>query len=753
MELVLPRALKLLKWAGKVRHPTFVFGAILILVIWVTAIAKVRFEMKELKREAASEVKNYALLFEQDVLRTSTELDRIIRFLRRSYEQTGYTAAWASLISDDFAINARTVQIAIIDKNGLMITSSALLHPKTPVDLSDRAHFRYHQFSGVDALHISEPILGRASKRWAVQFTRRFSLQDGSFGGVIVVSLDPQRLLSTYEQLESKRDWAFALIGKDDVIRSGAGIYGNQLGRDYWSGVEQGGVETNSAGVSITREAVGGAVRVVGRRAVGDLPLYVIVSIEELHLSGAALLGVEIDYYVSAALTLLVVFSLVRSITLDHRHVRRITDIAHHDALTGLQNRLSFQRKFNKLCLATPSARTFSIHLIDLDRFKAVNDTFGHAVGDQLLIEVGARLRKSVRQNDEVFRLGGDEFAMIQSNDGAHDSAAAIAQRLCDVLGGSFDILGHRISIGASIGIALGSTDGLEPLALQQAADAALYLAKSEGRGTFRFFNAELGEFRRRRGLLEMELAAALERDELLLHYQPKVSVGPEPRVIGYEALVRWNHPERGMLPPAEFIVVAEETGLIVPIGEWILRRTCQEFASQPDDLTVAVNCSVFQFSSGSLVSAVKEALCQSGLRAQRLEIEITESMLMRDEKSILSQLHDLRALGVTIALDDFGTGYSSLSYLHTYPIDCIKIDRSFVKTLGLDRSAGPIIRAIVTMARELGMTTVGEGVETQAQLDELTASGCDCVQGYLFSPPRVLKDFAMPIFGVRKAA
>jgi diguanylate cyclase (GGDEF)-like protein len=732
------RILALVRWPFRRNgHPTIIFGIILIITAWIAVDLKVKHETEEMQRGLIGDVENYAILFEQDVLRTATELDRIIKFLRRSYERSDYTAEWSSLISDDFTVNARAVQIAIIDHSGTMVSSTAMLHPPKRVDLSDREHFKVHVTASVDQLFVSAPVLGRASGKWSVQFTRRFTAKDGTFAGVIVVSLDPEMLVATYDQLKTQHGWGFALIGSDQIIRSGAGLFAAQMGKKYVQGAEPTALKSRAEDMTVSRERVNTTWQLVGSRSVRDYPLFAIASVNDKHSTGALVGGIDTDYIVVAIFTALVIFAMAASAAREYRHVKRITALAHHDSLTGLCNRHTFRQQLKQACQMAPHERIFALHLIDLDKFKPVNDTFGHAVGDELLIAVAQRLKSSIRSTDSVFRLGGDEFALIQSNCSTQDQAGATASRICSILSEPFEISGNRVLIGASIGIASALTDGADSNALLQAADMALYLAKGEGRATFRYFNQDLNLAHLRRRQLEMELSVAADRNELVLHYQPKVNLDADRSICGYEALVRWRHPVSGLIPPSEFISVAEETGLIVPIGDWILERACTEMLSHPGAATVAVNCSPVQFSRGNVADAAKRALAKSGLPAHRLEIEITESTLMRSEATILTQLHELRALGIRISLDDFGTGYSSLSYLHTYPVDCIKIDRSFVKTLGEEVSAGPIIRAIIAMANELQISTVAEGVETTGQLEELILSGCTAVQGYLFSPPR----------------
>ena len=717
-------------------NATVILGAILIGFTWLAIEVKIRLEDQEFQRETIADLNSYALLFEQDMLRTSNDLDRIIKFLRRGHERFGATVDWPSLLTDEFVVNARAVQIAVIDKNGIMISSTAMLRPKQPVDLSDRQHFRVHTLSSSDSLYISKPILGRASGKWSVQFTRPILSVDGKFDGVIVASLDTAALLDAYQSLESLQSASFALIGADDVILAGAGSFANSVGRSYLDGSSTIVLSTPKQQTVVTSEIVDQTRRLVASRKVGAMPLSVVVSIEAKHTSYFGIGGWHVYRVVGVAIAFIVVVAMTASVARQRRRVARITALANTDSLTQMPNRLSFQRQVARAFDGEHNDQDFVLHLVDLDRFKAVNDTYGHPVGDLLLIAVAERLRGSIRNDDVAFRLGGDEFALIQMNAPTQLQASAVAKRICHNLSEPFEIAGHRISIGASIGIAFGRVDALDSTALLQAADMALYLAKSDGRGIFRYFNSGMNAALSHRRRLEADLARAISLSELELHYQPKMAANSTHAIIGYEALIRWRHSEFGLMPPVEFIGIAEDTGLIVDIGAWILEQACRDLAPGPDHLTVAVNCSAVQFSRGNLIEAVATALARSGIAAHRLEIEITESMLMRDEKNITMQLSALRELGVKLSLDDFGTGYSSLSYLQSYPVDCIKIDRSFVSTLGQKRNAGPIIQAIVTLATQLGMSTVAEGVETQEQADTLAELGCTALQGYLFGRP-----------------
>jgi diguanylate cyclase (GGDEF)-like protein/PAS domain S-box-containing protein len=415
----------------------------------------------------------------------------------------------------------------------------------------------------------------------------------------------------------------------------------------------------------------------------------------------------------------------------------RIAYMAHHDGLTNLPNREFFQERLKQALEQGASGdRRVAVMCIDLDLFKNVNDSFGHPMGDRLLQAVAERLQAEVRGSNLAARLGGDEFAAILPGAVSPNEASAIAARLIRVLSQPYDVDGQELVIGASVGIALSPGDGASSEDLMRNADMALYRAKQDGGGVHRFFEKEMDRQAQKRRDLEHDLRRAFAHGEFELHYQPLVDVASN-RISGFEALLRWCHPEKGMISPADFIPVAEDIGLIVPLGEWVLREACAEAAKWPDDIKIAVNLSAVQFRSRNLVQMVVSALAQSGLKPTRLELEITESIFLAETEANLATLHQLRALGISISMDDFGTGYSSLSYLRSFPFDKIKIDRSFVKDLANRSDCVAIVRAISGLGRSLNITTTAEGVETTDQLDWLRAEGCNQVQGFLFSAAR----------------
>ncbi len=420
-------------------------------------------------------------------------------------------------------------------------------------------------------------------------------------------------------------------------------------------------------------------------------------------------------------------------ITERHRAEVRLDHMALHDSLTNLPNRALFRVHLERELSLLGRGERFAVLFLDLDRFKAVNDTLGHQVGDALLQAVAGRLAGCVRESDVIARLGGDEFAIVQCNAEQPSSATSLARRLVDIIGAPYDIDEHQVVVGLSIGIALAPADGLVANDILKNADLALYRAKAEGRGTYRFFEPVMDAQMQERRHLEMDLRHALTNQELELFFQPQVNMASE-KVCSFEALLRWHHPSRGLVQPRDFIPLAEEVGLIIPIGEWVLDQACHEAVKWPQEIKLAVNVSVAQFRSAHLVEATAQALRRSGLAPGRLDIEITESVLMQDTEVTLATLGRLRDLGVRISMDDFGTGYSSLSYLRSFPFHKIKIDQCFVRDIGTTGGSIAIIRAIVRLGHALGMSVTAEGVETEQQLALLTAEGCTEGQGYLFS-------------------
>jgi diguanylate cyclase (GGDEF)-like protein len=418
----------------------------------------------------------------------------------------------------------------------------------------------------------------------------------------------------------------------------------------------------------------------------------------------------------------------------------KIAFLAHHDPLTSLPNRVSFRSAMDEALKRLARGGAVAALCLDLDHFKAVNDTLGHPVGDALLQAVADRIRACVRPTDTVARLGGDEFAIVQTDSEQPVGSTALATRLIEALSAPYDILGHQVVIGASVGISVAPQDGAGADLLLKNADMALYRAKEDGRGVYRFFEAAMDAKMQHRRALELDLRKALALGQYELFYQPSIDLEAN-RLAGLEALIRWRHPERGLVPPAEFIPLLEEIGLITQVGAWVLKQACRQAMEWPDNVKVAVNLSPVQFRGGTLVLDVVAALSASGLPANRLELEITETVLLEDTEATIATLQQLRGLGISIAMDDFGTGYSSLGYLRKFPFDKIKIDKSFIHDLSDRSDSTAIVRAVTGLGSSLGMAITAEGVETEEQLQRLKDEGCTEVQGFLFSSPQPVSE------------
>jgi diguanylate cyclase (GGDEF)-like protein len=419
----------------------------------------------------------------------------------------------------------------------------------------------------------------------------------------------------------------------------------------------------------------------------------------------------------------------------------QVEHLAYHDALTGLPNRpLFMDRLIIALAQANRANQKLAVLFLDLDRFKNINDSLGHTVGDTLLKSAAERVRRCVREGDTVARFGGDEFTLLIPRVDKVEDAAKIANKIIETLKIPFQVGELELFVTTSIGVAIFPADGLDPETLVRNADTAMYRAKDQGRDNYQLYAPDMNAEAAARLGLESELRRALSQNEMLLHYQPILSASSG-AVTGVEALIRWQHPERGLLPPAHFISIAEVSGLIVPIGEWVIRTACKQVRQWQKKLdcplTVAVNLSARQFQHSDLVDQIRAAVIDSGIEPSSLEVEITESSAMQNAENTLFKLRELKSLGIRIAMDDFGTGYSSLNYLKQFPIDTLKLDQSFVRDVMTDARDAAIVGAVISMSHRLGLKVVGEGVETSAQHEYLRAEGCDFVQGYLFSHPK----------------
>jgi diguanylate cyclase (GGDEF)-like protein len=729
------------------------FGAVVIAMLWAGIFAKYVEDRNNDLMEARQTGHSFSMVFEENVIRSIDELDTTLLYFRGEIEDAGPSPDYNKILHKIDIPSDIVVQVGIIDAKGMMRASTAGPQPAPVLDLHDRDHFQAQLHATGDHLFISRPVVGRASGEWSIQLSRRITY-DGKFGGVVVASLNPEHFTKFYSRIDLPFSESIALIGEDGIVRAAGGV-----ARDHRMGEDIQGTPLFAAmrqGVNTTfelRDAENAPARIVTLRKVDNLPLWVMVSLNKDEIVADSLRGFHIAAIGGLLLTLLILGAMEFMFRTEEGARQKskqleatssaMTRLASEDALTGLLNRRGFQEALGRAAeKPEPPVEDFNyaVLFLDLDRFKIINDTLGHRIGDLLLKGVGDRLRASLGPNDVLARLGGDEFAVMAVDHVGMTEIADLASRLIESIRRPFTLSGHRVQTSISIGIALAPSDGRTPDDLLAAADLALYATKEAGPNGYEFYRPAMTEEMSERRQIEADLRDAIEHNELQLYYQPIVGLHDR-KVRGYEALARWNHAERGFVPPAVFIPIAEDTGLMAKLGEWALNTACRQAAMLPADIRISVNLSPAQFSTADLVSSVERALKTSGLAADRLELEITERLLLENSTPTLAILEDLDRLGVSIALDDFGSGYSSLSYLRKFPLDKVKIDRSFITDLDHQGEQIAIIQGVVSIVRALGMNLTAEGVETENQCEVLRALGCDDAQGYLFGRPMPFED------------
>ena len=645
--------------------------------------------------------------------------------------------------------------VFLTNADGITIASSRA-HPTRAFSIADRPHFAALRDNPALDSYLAPPARNVQTGTWNIYLTHRLSGADGRFLGLVGVGLSLTYFEDFLSRISLGSGSSIALWRRDGILMARHPPAPETIGRHQPGTLLpfQRVLQNAEAGTGQGVNVVDGAHRHFAVRALADFPAAIVVTRQTddiMHLwrqqAAHATVGVLVLAGLVGGAVVLGIRQMQHRGALDrsqtemrilaeqHRAAAQIAHLAHHDALTGLANRTLFRTRMDEAVARARRGEGFAVLCLDLDHFKDVNDSLGHPVGDLLLQAVTERLRATVREVDTIARLGGDEFAVVQASVTWPSDASALAQRLVDALGAPYELDGHTISISASIGIALAPDDGMDADQLLRHADLALYRAKADGRGCVRFFETEMNARALLRRSLQLDLQRALAAGEFEVFYQSQVRV-EDRRLSGFEALLRWRHPDRGLVPPDRFIPQAEEMGLIVPLGEWVLQEACRTAAAWPGPWKVAVNLSPVQFASSRLVGAVAAALDRSGLDPARLELEITETVMLQNTEATLATLHRLKALGVSIALDDFGTGYSSLGYLQRFPFDTVKIDGSFIRNLEVSQVSVAIVRAVTDLCGALGMATIAEGVETEAQWQALCRLGCTEAQGYLLSRP-----------------
>jgi len=732
-------------------------GISVVLMLWAGVGYKSIAEWRDARHEAERTDKAFAMMFEENVLRAVGEIDKSLLYMRRTLETHSPAELYGTLANTKDLLSDIIVQVAIVDANGIMRATNVGPQPPPPTDLSDRPHFKVHLGTAADILYIGDPLIGRASGRMSVQFSRRFRTPAGSFGGVVVASLDPYHFTHFLDQVDLSSRAAISLVGDDGIVRSDAGADdGVALGASIVGTPLYDLLRAGRNGSFEVRGQPGQDSRVVTVRKVKGQPLWVLVSVPHSEIYRDARAALTIDMSVAIVLTLLMGLTVGKILQIEAKRSEAHASflrLALQDPLTELPNRRVFHRELETIANVTgasPGGAEYAVLFLDIDRFKFVNDTLGHAIGDRLLVEISRRLSSLLGLGHMLARLGGDEFAILIPNVTEHASVEKLGLQICSLMAQPFDIERHQIRSGVSIGIAVGPADGANAEEILIAADLALYAVKARSRGTYQYFDRSMSERISERRQIESELRAALDEGNLELHYQPFLTLKTG-QIAGFEALARWQHPTRGQIPPSLFISVAEECGLIHALGEWALTEACRRAVTWPPNMKIAVNVSPIQFVGPDLVTVVGNVLDRTSLPASRLELEITEQTLLENGERTMRTLTSLKALGLGITMDDFGTGYSSLNYLSNFPFDRIKVDRSFVARLGQSKQQTAIVRAVIDIADSSGMATTAEGVETADQRDLLAALGCGEVQGYFFSRPVPISDVPKLIDGWEK--
>lgn len=727
-------------------YPTI---AIFILsIFWWTTLNLINNEIAAAEHAAAVSSRELAETYEAQVVRALREIDQTLKFVKYAYESAGKRSTLSDLKTKTLLPPDLVFTVSIADNKGDIVASTRPLEKKY---VADQEYFQSQR--NVDALSVSRPWKNQISSEWQLQFSRRLNASDGSFAGIVMVAVDAAYFVSGYELDKLGEQGALGILGTDGVFRARrSGDLITAGDKVDFAAVVPATDEVNDVKPSIN--AWDGMSRYTSTRQLYDFPLAIIVGLsEDEQLAAARQNKLTYLWRASAASLLLIlivsvlgrlsrqlVLSRQREVEEQVAHAARVEYLAYHDGLTTLPNRSLFSKLLSQsISHAHRYNRQLAVMFLDLDHFKHVNDTLGHESGDQLLQEVASRLKDCLRQSDTVARLGGDEFVVLLPELEKKMYISTVAQKILSAIAKPFILRGDEYRVTTSIGISIYPQDGLDEQTLTKNADIAMYQAKEEGKNNFQFYSEKLHASSLERLTLESGLRHALEHHEFELHYQAMRDMRSG-MITGMEAVLRWRHPDIGMVTPMRFVAIAEEMGLMVPIGKWVLKTAClQNVAWQKQGLPrlkMAVNLTIRQFFDENLLADLTKILVDTGMEATLLELEITESLLMRDAEKTMRVLIGLKNMGIRIAIDDFGIGYSSLATLKQFPIDTIKIDRSLIRDIASVDEDKEMTKAIVAMGRTLSLTVVAQGVETKEQAEYLRQSACDELQGFYLNRP-----------------
>ena len=730
-------------------------AALLVLAIWSATLYLIKIEQTRAQRSAATTSLEIIATYEAQMLRAVREIDQTLKLVKYTYEAEGERNPLPKLKERSLLPPALLFDVSVVNPDGEPVASTRANEAGNITEPDEQQTLRHN-----DTLLISRPWKSPLTGEWRLRFSRRLNAANGAFSGIARVEVDAAYFVSSYDDSKLGDRGVLGLLGTDGIFRvrrTGESVLAGDA-VDYATLAPN----TEDTQARLSTNAWDGVRRYTSVRQLYDFPLAVIVGLSAEERLAAVNRQAQAYLWRAAAGSLLLVLlagllsrmnwqlaqSRLRAAEDKVAYAERVEYLAYHDGLTALPNRSLFSKLLSQnISEARRYHRQLAVLFLDLDRFKHINDTLGHHAGDHLLQEVAGRLTACLRASDIVARLGGDEFVVLLPELSEAKYVANTAQKILSAIAKPFKLQGQEFRVTASVGISLYAQDGLDEQTLTKHADIAMYQAKQQGKNNFQFYSEKLNAESLERLTLELGLRHALERNEFRLHYQAKRDIRSG-QITGMEALLRWEHPDLGLIAPMQFIPVAEETGLIVPIGKWVLRTAClQNIAWQQQGLPhlgIAVNLTARQFVDDNLLTDLAAILAETGMEAGLLELEIAESLLMQDVKRALQVLNGLKKLKIRIAIDDFGIGYSSLSALKQFPLDSIKIDRSFIRDVTSVAEDKALTEAIIAMGRTLSLTVVAQGVETREQADFLRDNACDEFQGFYFNKPMPADQFGV---------